>query len=217
MKNSNLPLNQWTIQDIIDICWNHKYCSDCIFYNGVSNQGCKFLSTNPQGWARVLNLIVDHKLDTSVVNISEETPKSFLANLLGVNDDQEFEFRGQGLYRIHEGKRQYKLSNTNWSDSNNESTLVEMIQDASKITRLPHLTDAELSVCKVIGGRWVSCDLRHDEHPLVCVWNIRPIIDKEGRYYQEDAWPIAQLDADLFPSVRLGDCIEIADIRKIPG
>lgn len=74
--------------------------------------------------------------------------KSRLAEILGVEEDQEFLYK-YGKYRIHNGLRQHWNSG-GWYISGNECGLVEIINHPEKINRLPRWTEQDVEDAKAI-------------------------------------------------------------------
>lgn len=72
---------------------------------------------------------------------------SRLTEILGVEEDQEYEFSGT-MYRIHNGRRQYFSGG--WWDSNIESVLVAMINHPEKINRLRRWTEQDVEDAKSV-------------------------------------------------------------------
>jgi hypothetical protein len=67
--------------------------------------------------------------------IEDKPAKSRLADILGVEDDEEWEHKGI-TNRIHDGRRQYKYKGT-WCDGDAELRLLDIIETRERIIRKP--------------------------------------------------------------------------------
>ena len=72
-----------------------------------------------------------------------------------------------------------------------------------------HLTEAELSICKTVGAKWVSLDGEIKGHVprYVCFHSEKPFKTKSGMF--SDCYLIGTLHRELFPSMRPGDCFYV--------
>ena len=74
--------------------------------------------------------------------------KSRLAEILGVEEDEEFTVNGfVPVYRIHNGKREYEYHGK-WLHCNTEADLIELINNPSLIQHKPRFTDEEMTVLR---------------------------------------------------------------------
>ena len=79
------------------------------------------------------------------------------------------------------------------------------INHPESIIRAPRLTEAEMAICKAVGGKWVS---RDKEEVWARLWNAKPEFELDGLHYRSDeAFLLALVDGNMFPSVNCGDCI----------
>lgn len=74
--------------------------------------------------------------------------KSNLEKILNLKNDEEFKIKGyNSTFRFHDGRRQYKFCGE-WSWTDNEKALLEIINAPSLIIREPHFTDEEKTVLR---------------------------------------------------------------------
>lgn len=74
--------------------------------------------------------------------------RSRLAELLGVDEDEEFTVNGFiPVYRIHNGKREYEYQGK-WLCCNTEADLIELINNPSLIQKKPRFSDEEMTVLR---------------------------------------------------------------------
>ena len=74
--------------------------------------------------------------------------KSRLAEILGVEEDQEWTFE-YGKYRIHDGMREFDVRGE-WKLGNSEIVLANIIKHPEKIKRLPRWTEQDVEDAKAI-------------------------------------------------------------------
>ena len=147
----------------------------------------------------------------------DQKPKSRLAEILGVEEDEEWtatylpETSGS-VYRVHSGRRQYKLKDGGWSDCHVEEDLSCIINHPENVVHIPRLTEAELAICKYVGAKWVSKDKIRDDGGA-SLWRKKPdywdeLYDSE----ESDALIATFFDKDVFSNVHPGDCICVEEV-----
>ncbi len=92
-----------------------------------------------------------------------------------------------------------------------------IVNHPESIIRAPRLTEAELSICKAVGAKWVSKDANCDDG-TINFWSSKPLY-AEGMYNNqtEDNSVVATLMCGrktLFVSVRPGDCICVEEVSS---
>lgn len=131
---------------------------------------------------------------------------SLLAEMLGVEEDQEWEYCGE-ICRIRNGFREVLLPGGLWDRSSSEQTLSRIIKDADAIVRFP-LTKIEKERCEAYGAKWLSRDTDSD---FVNLWDERPYLiklaEKTCFIVDENTEPIVTAFARFFPSVKPGSCL----------
>lgn len=74
--------------------------------------------------------------------------KSNLEKILNLKNDEEFKIKGyNSTFRFHDGRRQYKFCGE-WSWTDNEKALLEIINDPSLVIREPRFSDEEMTVLR---------------------------------------------------------------------
>lgn len=76
--------------------------------------------------------------------------RSRLAELLGVEEDEEFTVNGfVPVYRIHNGKREYEYHGK-WLHCNTEADLIELINNPSLIIHKPRFGVEEMTLLRLL-------------------------------------------------------------------
>lgn len=77
----------------------------------------------------------------------------------------------------------------------------------------PRLTHTEMELLRLTGAKWVSRDEEADGG-FVYLWCEKPICKESGvrNYYGDGNDEIGTLNADLFPSIRPGDCLNVEEL-----
>lgn len=122
----------------------------CPIFEVLNGELCCFwVLEHPDEAARLMGYkVVEYDPDFTPAKEATKVSKSKLAEILGVEEDEEFKYEWQvfGLegekYRIHNGKRQY--FSDGWYDASAEVTLTEMIAHPEKIQRLPRWTEKDV-------------------------------------------------------------------------
>lgn len=141
--------------------------------------------------------------------------KSRLAEILGVEDDEEWEWGGN-TYRIHDGKRQYK-DNDIWGESVSEWHLWNIINHTDLIIRKPRFTHDELAMLRCFAaagvthivreqtGKLRACEGSADKTPIDSSWiELGSVWAAKGHGMKET----------LLPSIRPGESIELSEVLK---
>lgn len=71
------------------------------------------------------------------------------------------------------------------------------------LTDKPKLTDGELTICSLLGAKWIG---RHKDADYVVLWPDNPVGEDTKK-------AIGSLDATTFPSIKPGDCICVEDCK----
>lgn len=76
----------------------------------------------------------------------------------------------------------------------------------------PRLTADELTICKLVGAKWVSRDKGDvDDEKRVYLWEEKPGIDCHGVFRTSHSKNCGWLPAKHFPSIYPGDCINVEE------
>lgn len=76
--------------------------------------------------------------------------KAKILEILRLENDEEYTVEGYiAVYRFHDGRRQYK-NGGEWSWTDNEKTLLEIINYPSLIQRKPRFTDEEITFLRLL-------------------------------------------------------------------
>ena len=78
--------------------------------------------------------------------------KSRLADILGLEEDEEYTVKGDNdiVYRIHKGERQYRDPLGRWCYVCSDNSLTALINDPSLIRRKPRFTDEEMTLLRLL-------------------------------------------------------------------
>lgn len=177
-----------------------------VLKNGTG--GVKYLPLS--GWFReALEVVLD------AAGASQKAAPG-LTGLLGVEEDEEWRYpECAGLYRVHNGVREYWDENNGWLYCDCEEDLVKIIAHPESIIRLPRLTEPEIAIMRAVGAKYVSSL----DHEVVALWGDKPTFDADIK----DGWDytfsfkaehlIAGVSASLFPSMKPGDCIGLEEVE----
>lgn len=140
--------------------------------------------------------------------------KPRLAYVLGLITGQSFGIRHPGTKEMVSGlsiNEDGYLCKDGDVAHNSVGWLCYAINHPESIIRAPRLTEKELAICKAVGAKWVS----RDKGVLVVeLWRERPEMEggvtKPTFVADTDCW-VADVDCNLFPSVKPGDCICVED------
>lgn len=94
--------------------------------------------------------------------VDDSKPKSRLAEILGVEEDQEWQIKHRGgeIFRIHEGRRQSKESN-GWENTHSEIGISELIKDPELIIPVAKWSDLDIKISEWISENVESADTIH--------------------------------------------------------
>ena len=150
----------------------------------------------------------EHKCDLKEDDMDKQD-KPRLAEVLGVEKDEKWRYPGcAGLYRVHNGVREYWDENNGWLYCDCEEDLVKIIAHPESIIRPPRLTDPEIAIMRAVGAKWVSRDKTGD---WVDLWSQEPVNKYDSGVYiwapEEESGYMGEVLASLFPSVYPGDLI----------
>lgn len=214
---SKRPIGSLTLAQASTICKSHDCGYDCPLWE----DGCR-LEDFPVLWRLPKGVAEDDAPEDTVQTpdkpVSDaEAPGSYLAKVLGVRENEEWQYVGlRETFRIHNGVREYRDSAGNWSPKGNEMELCEILNHPEKIIHLSKLTVVELAICKAAGAKWVSRD-EHSAH-FVELWAEKPKKNDSGVFclsdegYLPGEGAIGHLKCELFPSVGLGECINVKEV-----
>lgn len=135
--------------------------------------------------------------------------KPRLAEALGVEEDKPWAYPGiGGIFRIHNGFRQRKFPDGQWGDIADEVELTIIINHPDRIIRTI-LTDPEISIMRAVGAKWVSLAGPPTDAVRVELWTEKPEHSQFGTYIGQGS--VARVNADLFPSIKPGDLVEVPE------
>lgn len=200
MDKQNMPLGEWTLAEVKSYCSSKRECKDCIFLG--DDDLCEFRNTASL-WP--LN---EMEAKAKGAEASGKPAKSRLAEVLGVEEDEKWRYpECAGLYRVHNGEREYLDENNGWLYCDCEEDLVKIIAHPEKIIRLPWLTKSESAIMRAVGAYWVS---KADGDPVWAeLWDVEPKKTSGGLYHTPGVDPITRTKAKFFPSVKPGDLVEV--------
>lgn len=224
MEKKDKPLSEWTLGDVKTECRGRTPadgtgCIGCQL-NGkvcdVSEDG--IILSSPDGWEiddeaeakpnrEVLDPSLTGEAQTVGVGVESKPARPMLAELLGVEEDEEWMFPGiGGPYRVHNGLRQFKAKDGDWVTGQNEALLATIIAQPEKIIRTPRLTEAELAIMRATGAKWVTRPIS-----IGFGFDFKAFLWKEKPQYLagdkvEQSW-VAAVSTEIFKSVHPGDCI----------
>lgn len=114
-----------------------------LFFEVLNGELCCFwVLEHPDEAARLMGYkVVEYDPDFKPVEEEMKVNKSRLAEILGVEEDQEFMFEGI-KYRVHNGNRQYFYCV--WHDAAAEDILTRIINHPEEIQRLPRWTEKDV-------------------------------------------------------------------------
>lgn len=146
----------------------------------------------------------------------EQNDKPRLAEVLGVEEDEEWAYPGlAGKYRIHKGTREElnKVGSSElWVSCHNEAELTKIINHPESIIRLPRLTEGERRICQDVGAKWVSRGVLGTKS--VVLWDAKPECFDDGTFGSTDkAHKLARMYTG-FENVHPGDCICVEEVTE---
>lgn len=130
--------------------------------------------------------------------------KPRICEILGVEVDEEFTYNfganqvNRGTFKIGaDGKRYYKTGDI-WSPCYDEDDLAVIINHPDRIIRKPRWTQQEVERAKVVRVLWGGVDKLEK-----CDLHIKAV---DGTHL------VATMSADLFPSLRPGETVNLDEI-----
>lgn len=142
-----------------------------------------------------------------MIEISGDGGCSRLCEALGVELDQEFDFRGDRYYvRPYGTEGNPCVVSSDVNLLTNAYTVCDMMAHPEMIRR--HLTEKEKAIMRMLGAKYVTRD-ELDDDGAVELWSEKPELDDGGVWEEEccsqDIW-IARMKSELFPSITRGMC-----------
>lgn len=197
-----------------EYCHKTYYCEKCPI-------GCfEFARKNPAEAAHLMGyeVIDDSSSDSSsdsqteiddTPTASDDTPteelvkKPRLAEVLGVDVGEHFRVGDVGcdFWIEADGWPRSELFDRNASSK----WVVNAINHPESIIRAPRLTAPEIAIMRAVGATWVSLDTSSMDE-AVALWSDKPENDESGDFHSPISI-LAMVTADLFPSVKPGECI----------
>ncbi len=210
-------LRDWTLGEVAESCRKRvpadsldvkSACVGCQFNGTICDvlDNC-IIVNSPDGWV----FPPDGRIREPVA-----LERSRLATVLGVEENKKkWRYGCAGLYRVHNGVREYWDENNGWLYCDCEEDLVKIIAHPESIIRVPRLTEPEIAIMRAVGAKYVSSL----DHEVVALWGDKPTFDADIK----DGWDytfsfraehlIAGVSAALFPSVKPGDCIRLEEVE----
>ena len=201
MKVFKNPVTGETFEDIAVA--KRKYCLS----HPCTSGGCKFHDVVPE-FRKCDEWAVNHPEEAAefmglVVEEAEETP------------DKDINVPGKPLSEWTLGEAQAfckkRTESQNWEGLGAEcegcplNVVCAITASEWDLKEAPRLTDPEIAIMRAVGAKWVSLDtISIDE--AVALWSDKPENDESGDFCSPLS-VIAIVTADLFPSVKPGDCI----------
>ncbi|SBV94219.1 hypothetical protein KL86CLO1_10484 [uncultured Eubacteriales bacterium] len=138
--------------------------------------------------------------------VEDEPARSRLAEILGVEEDEEWTIRpelvwdGDAVYRIHNGRRQYRSNDDIWRDCAAEADFWYIINHPESIIRKPRFTADEVAMLRVMASDGVTKLSRAMGGALT--W------EREG------ASMTGYLPPNILPTILYGESVELAEVLK---
>ena len=189
-----------------NFCNSITRCMDCELSSKNNKKGVRceeFCNSEPEMAAKIMGIEIIEEGDDKM-----ETKKSYLAEILGLEEDEVFRLEGRNIdFRIHNGNREmWSEYERKWTPSACESELANIINKRNKIVKVKRLTEHEKKICEDCGAKWVSMD---DVGNSVCLWEEKPVSASFCKNYSSGSLIATFRDSKRFPSVKPGDCIEV--------
>lgn len=111
---------------------------------------------------------------------------SRLSEILGVPEYRKFKF-GDWIYRINDGRREFKDKDGSWCFTSNEDTLCEMIAHPELIELIPEkpkLTEQQITAIKgriAEGTPWAAED--KGNNVFIYFYADKPCLDEYGKFF----------------------------------
>ena len=108
-----------------------------------------------------------------------------------------------------------KLSCKDFKNSFHDKAAELMGLEVIEVEDKPHLTEAELAICKALGAKWVSRDGEgYNYMGVVKLWREKPQMGNSPCYYLTAGTYIATCELNCFPSLSPGDCVNVEELMK---
>lgn len=161
--------------------------------------------------------MTDKNLVAEDLEVDEVKTKSRLAEILGVEEDERWQYKGS-LYRIHNGRREdWSNPGNYWRATCAEGELTDLINCPENIVKEGFLLDAELEICKTFQAKYLTRDFgSNDDILFVKLWDSKPKRQEDGRYVCKGGL-IAKVHCDFFPSVITDSCINVKELIDAAG
>lgn len=135
--------------------------------------------------------------------------KPKLCEVLGVDVGERFQVLGDIYYVSRNG---YIHTVKDDKPVERASIVFDILNSIDMIRFLPKpkLTDNEKYICKYIGAQYVT---RNASCPFVMLWRNEPTKTENGSFQRslKDSAELANIDASIFPSVPIGECVYVDD------
>ena len=203
MKVFKNPVTGETFEDILTA--KRLYCNThpctpggCKFHEATNGGLCtKWAQDNPEEAAELMGLVVEETptelRDTPTEELVYQKPLSEWT----LGEAQAF------------CKKRTESQNWEGLGAECEGCLLNVVCaiTASEwdLKEAPRLTEPEIAIMRAVGAKWVSLDTSSMDE-AVALWSDKPENDESGDFCSPLS-VIAIVTADLFPSVKPGDCI----------
>ena len=137
--------------------------------------------------------------------MNEKKPR--LAEILGVEVGEKFRVSPCSCYFLIRPDGDPTSEKSGLEKVQELAWIIKAINHPESIIRAPRLTEPELTICKVVGAKWVS---RNNEEVWARLWSTKPEFEEDGLHYRSNgAILLALANGIMFPSVHPGDLIEV--------
>lgn len=197
-------LSEWTLKEVHEFCKGIHNCDKCRFYKCICeyNDECGFLEMYPSDW-KLTDVKTDIVNDEDTNNPNKPA-RPRLAELLGVEVDEVFTYNRRRFFIDKKGV--VRLKDVYPHHLLDGAFVYEMIEQPENIIKSNRLTDAELTICKSMGAKYVS---KNADGHSVELWEEKPEIDIHNFYSIPKGDSIASIEDRLFPSVKPKECISV--------
>lgn len=224
---SEKKLTDWTLGEVMELCKGRTgthACAGCPMESEMEHDYCRLADvTWPDHWEIPMPNSCkptpdgeDKNATTTDIPVTDvpATGKPRLCGLLNVDVGEPFKFstpnREYGKAYIAEDGVIWTETVTGYTHKvggNSVCWIINHPQTIKKLPPKPKLTEAEISICKAMGAKWVSRDCMSINVEL---WTEKPEEEKNSRevWYQGTTM-VAHVVATLFPSISPRDCVEV--------
>ncbi len=208
-----------SISDAVDHYCKQRWCDNCALREPVGDPDkvcADWAEYHPHESATLMGyeVVEDEPVSdcnglnegTNCTPVKEEAnmDKPRICEILGVEVDEEFTYNfganqvNRGTFKIGaDGKRYYKTGDI-WSPCYDEDDLAVIINHPDRIIRKPRWTQQEVERAKVVRVLWGGVDKLEK-----CDLHIKAV---DGTHL------VATMSADLFPSLRPGETVNLDEI-----